>query len=446
MIKKMRRRFTAIAMCAVILVLTLIIGSINLINYYNLNRTADEKLTLLSENGGSFPEVYAFSTEEVPGEAASPEDSLSRLDPGKNSSDSLARQNMEQFLDKRGFTAETPFDTRYFTVTLTVSGEILECDMQNIAAVSEETAKEYAFNLFSDGSRKGFLGNYKYTCASVTDTDGQSLLMYIFLDCTQELQTVHNFLFASIGISLLGILVVFLLVILFLRPVLKPVAESYEKQKRFITDASHEIKTPLAIIEANTEIIEMENGESEWTKSILNQIKRLTGLTEKLVFLSRMEEESVSFSMLDFSLSDAVEETAQTYEAMAAAQQKTFECHIAPGLKYHGDEAAIREAVSLLLDNAMKYCTEGGSIRLSLTQSGKNCLLTLWNTAEGLSVGKQDVLFERFYRPDSSRSRGTGGHGIGLSVVQAIVLSHKGKISARSDDGKSILFTITLPF
>jgi signal transduction histidine kinase len=225
---------------------------------------------------------------------------------------------------------------------------------------------------------------------------------------------------------------------------MRPIAESYEKQRRFITDASHEIKTPLAIIEANTEVIEMDNGESEWTDSIRNQVKRLTGLTEKLVFLSRMEEEDNPLTMVDFSLSDAVSETAQSFEAVAAAQQKTLTSEIEPRITYHGDEASLRQCVSLLLDNAMKYSTENGAIRLTLSRSGKNITLTLWNSAQGLTPGKQDILFERFYRPDSSRSRQTGGSGIGLSVAQAIVLAHKGKINARSDDGVSILFTITL--
>lgn len=444
MIKKMQRRFIAIAMCAVVLVLALIMGSINCINYYNVNRTADEKLALLAEYGGVFPESLPMNG-ETDSDVFPPDTSPAPPVQENNAPDSPVRQNSEKFWNRQGFTAETPFDTRYFTVTLTESGSILFSDTRNIAAISEEAAREYAVSLFSKEKQHGFLGNYKYICTTVTDNDSQTRLMYIFLDCTRELETFYNFLFASIGISLLGLLVVFLLVFFFSRPVIRPIAESYEKQKRFITDASHEIKTPLAIIEANTEIIELENGETEWTKSIQNQIKRLSGLTEKLVFLSRLEEESAKLSMLDFSLSDAVEETAQTYEAMAAAQQKSFVYDIASGLTYHGDESSIREAVSLLLDNAMKYSTEKGAIRLTLSRNGKGYILTLWNTAEGLSIGKQDILFERFYRPDSSRSRGTGGHGIGLSVVQAIVLAHRGKISAKSEDGASILFTVTLP-
>jgi signal transduction histidine kinase len=425
MIKKMQKRFIAIAMCSVILVLAVIVGSINIINYYNVNRTADERLSLLAENNGFFP-----SQENDP-QGNDPQRQPDRLENNR-------------FDGRMGLSAETPFDTRYFTVTFSGDGTVLSANTQSIAAITEEDARTYASTLFSSGKKQGFWGNYKYRRVTLSDASVSGAFMYIFLDCTRELNTFHTFLFASIAISLLGICVMLLLIVLFSRPVMRPIAESYEKQKRFITDASHEIKTPLAIIEANTEVLELDHGESEWTESIRHQVQRLTGLTEKLVFLSRMEEEDNSLTMVDFSLSDAVSETAQSFEAVAAAQQKNFTCEITPRITFHGDEAALRQCVSLLLDNSMKYSTENGSIRLSLSQNGKNIILTLWNSAQGLTPGKQDILFERFYRPDTSRSRQTGGSGIGLSVAQAIVLAHKGKITAKSEDGKSILFTVTL--
>jgi signal transduction histidine kinase len=439
MIKKLQKRFIAIAMCSVILVLTIIVGSINIINYYNVNRTADEKLSLLSENNGFFPENTISGNNP---QANTPQGNPPQE--GNSPGNQPGRSEANPFDGRMGLSAETPFDTRYFTVTLAADGTVLSSNTQSIAAISEEVARSYASSLFSAGKKQGFLGNYKYRRIALSNSAAPDSFMYIFLDCTRELNTFHTFLFASIGISLAGICVMLLLIFLFSRPVMRPIAESYEKQRRFITDASHEIKTPLTIIEANTEVIEMDHGESEWTESIRNQVKRLTGLTEKLVFLSRMEEEDNPLTMVDFSLSDAVSETAQSFEAVAAAQQKTLTFEIEPRITYHGDEASLRQCVSLLLDNAMKYSTENGAIRLTLSRSGKNITLTLWNSAQGLTPGKQDILFERFYRPDSSRSRQTGGSGIGLSVAQAIVLAHKGKISARSDDGVSILFTITL--
>lgn len=414
MIKTLQRKFIAIAMFSITIVLTIIIGSINIINYVNVGRTADARLSILADNGGQFP--FAPSHGPV-------KDSL--------------------FPHKK-ISAETPFETRYFTVTLSSDGTVVSTDTESIAAISDDDAGSYAAVLFQKGKTEGYLDCYKYRAVSCTGADGSQTTLYIFLDCERELNTFEAFLFASIGISLAGLLLVFLLVLFFSRLMVKPVAESYEKQKRFITDASHEIKTPLTIIDANTEVLEMEYGESEWTASIRNQISRLTRLTEKLVLLSRMDEETPILTMLDFSLSDAIEETSQPFEAVAAAQQKTLICDIEPNITYHGNEAMLRQMLSLLLDNAMKYSTENGTIKLSLHTSGRNHILTVWNTAEDLTPGKLDVLFERFYRPDSSRSQTTGGHGIGLSVVKAIVNAHKGKISAKSADGRSIQFTVQL--
>lgn len=417
MIKKIRTRFIAIAMISTAIVLFLILGGINIINYLNINRQASGKLAMLADNHGTFPvEMYNPQYKPVP----------------KDLPDKTRPDN---------FSPETAFDTRYFSVTLDESGEVTEINTDKIAAVSGQEASESAQKLYSEKKEKGFWNRYKYVCV-VTAGDSTSY-QYIFLDCSRELDTFRSFLLASIGISLLGLAMVFVLVLLFSKLILRPVEESYAKQKRFITDASHEIKTPLTIIDANTEVLEMEHGENEWTKSTRNQIKRLTDLTNQLVFLSRMEEDQTPLNMIDFCLSDMVEETALPYEALALTKQKRFLYEITPNLMMHGDEPSLCQMLSLLLDNAMKYSTPQGKIRLSLKQEGKNNVLTLWNTTEAITPGRQDALFERFYRPDSSRSAKTGGHGIGLSVVQAIVLAHKGKITAYSDDGVSIRFTIT---
>ena len=404
MIKTLRRRFIAIAMCSIFVVLVLIIGSINIINYVNINHSLNQRLSILSENDGHFP-----------------------------------RKRPNNFY--RDMSVESPYDTRYFTVTINGAGQVQAVRTDNIAAITEKEAANYAIMLLQKGKTHGYIDKYKF-CTMASDENSST--MYIFLDCWRELRTFKTFLFASVAISLIGLSLVFLLVLFFSRLVVRPMAESYEKQKHFITDASHEIKTPLTIIDANTEVLEMENGENEWTQSIRNQIKRLTELTNKLVFLSRMDEEAPRLTMLDFSLSDAVTETAQPFLSVAAAQQKNFSMDIAPNITFCGDESTIRQMISLLLDNAMKYSSDEGTIHLSLSENSKNSIITVWNSVDKISIGRHDELFERFYRSDASRNSATGGHGIGLSVTKAIVLSHKGKITANSHDGKSICFTIIL--
>ncbi|MCH5343383.1 MAG: HAMP domain-containing histidine kinase [Acetatifactor sp.] len=420
MIKKLRYQFIAIAMCSMAAVLFLLIGGINVANYVNINRTADLRLDLLSENGGRFD---------------------GGMPPKPNTSFDRDRRR-DRFAE---MSAETPFETRFFTVVLKPDGTVMSVNTGQIAAVSTADASKYASALWEDGKEDGYIGFYKYRAIPVSGTLGEDNIMYIFLDCQRDLISFRSFLLISVAASLLGMLLVFLLVMYFSKRLVKPVAESYEKQKRFITDASHELKTPLTIIDANTEVLEMTTGENEWTVSIHNQIKRLSSLTQKLVFLSRMDEGNAeTLTMLDFSLSDAVVETAKPFEAVAATQGKDLSLNITPNLSYCGDEASIRQLVSLLLDNAVKYSTDKGSIRLTLQANGKNKVLTVWNTAQGLTLGRQDVLFDRFYRPDASRNSATGGFGIGLSVVQAIVNAHKGKITAKSEDGESILFTVVL--
>ena len=408
MLKRLRRKFIGITMCSIVLVLGSIIGIINLANYWNINNNADALLSVLAENDGVFPRVGDM---EGSGQKPPPRD----------------------------MSPEAPFNTRYFTVVLRLDGTVFSVDTGRIAAVSSEEAAEYAAQLYAQGKTGGFFENYKYQAHACNEG-----IMYIFLDCNEELETFYSFLFVSILASLIGILLVFALVLFFSKLAVMPVAESYEKQKQFITDASHEIKTPLTVIDANTEVLEMESGENEWTKSIKNQVKRLASLTEKLVFLSRMEEENAALQMADFSLSEAILQTAQPYEAIAEVQGKTLSLEIERNVSYYGNEASLRQLISLLLDNAMKYSNPGGSIAVQFRTAGKNKVLSVKNTVSHIQKGKLDMLFERFYRLDSSRSSQTGGYGIGLSVARAIVTAHKGKISAQSDDGRSILFTIVL--
>ena len=422
MIKILRRKFISIAMLSTSLVLFVIIASINVANYISMNSTLDVRLELIADNGGRFPD---FIQAPAPSDADIPDDTI---EPSR----------------KHGIDKETPFDTRYFSVLLYDNGTVSIIDTGKIASVTTEQASEYATSLFEAGKTKGFVDQYKYICVTTTDSNENNMILYVFLNCSRELMTIKNYAFASIGISLIGLLIVFLLVCFFSKVVTKPMAESYEKQKRFITDASHEIKTPLTIIDANTEILEMTHGENEWTESIRKQIGRLTSLTEKLVFLSRMDEENSKLEMEVFNISDAITDTAMPFKAVAAAKGKTLEINVLSDISYCGNETTIRQIVSLLLDNAVKYSSENSLIKVDFCVSGKSKVLTVWNSVDKIEQGKLDYLFERFYRIDKSRNSKTGGFGIGLSVVQAIVAAHKGKISAKSEDGKSITFVITL--
>jgi signal transduction histidine kinase len=271
---------------------------------------------------------------------------------------------------------------------------------------------------------------------------GDDESMIIFLDCRQDLENFKTFALTSVAVSLLGLLAVFILVMIFSKIVFRPVEKNYEKQKQFITDASHEIKTPLTIIDANTEVLEMESGENQWTKSTRNQIKRLSSLTYQLVTLSKLDEETGRMLKSEFSMSDVVADSIEPFQALARTENKKLNISIDENINYVGEEGAIRQLVSILMDNAIKYSAKEGDIRLSLKRKGKKIYLEIWNQAENIPVGNMDILFERFYRMDASRNSETGGSGIGLALAKSIVTSHRGKITAFSDDGKSLRITI----
>lgn len=441
MIKVLRFKFIKIAMLSISIVLIIIIGSINLANYINMSNNINTKLELILSNGGTFPEF----DKQLHFRDASTEQLNTEMEPPREPDD-FSLQIPPNKLHRRGISAESPFDTRYFTVKLNPKGVVKSINTGKIAAISTDTASSYAINLFQQKKDSGYIDCYKYITKTLnSDSTGEaSDTLYVFLDCDRELNAFRSFLLASVGISLVGLLVFFLLVFFFSKPMVQPMAESYAKQKRFITDASHEIKTPLTIIDANTEVLEMVAGENEWTQSTRKQIKRLAALTEKLVFLSRMDEEANPPERIEFSLSEAVLDTAEPFAAVAQTHNKSLKIDVSPDISYTGDEGNIRQLVSLLLDNALKYSNDNGSIRISLHTKGHNRILTVWNTVASIEAGSLDHLFDRFYRTDKSRSSETGGFGIGLSVAQAIVVAHKGKISACSKDGASILFTVVL--
>ena len=233
--------------------------------------------------------------------------------------------------------------------------------------------------------------------------------------------------------------------LLFSRRAIQPIADAYEKQKHFITDAGHELKTPLAVISANTEVLEMTQGESEWTQSIRNQVGRLAELTNDLVSLARMDERDSRMLMTDFSLSDAVSESLAPFVAVAGQRGKPIQTDIQEGLTLCGNEEAIRRLVGILADNAIKYGAEGGEIRITLRSAGRGMVFQTRNRVETpIKKGAHEELFERFYRGDASRSSKVAGYGIGLSMARAIVAAHRGKISAASEDGASLAITVTL--
>lgn len=408
MIRKLRTRLVVVCMLSLLLVIAVILGVVLATSYQGVVSDADRVLALLAENEGEFPVLK----EDFDWEALGPR-----------------RQSQE-----------LGYEIRYFSVLLDETGAVVETDTGQIAAVDEETAVDYAVQILAQDTQAGFLKDYRYLISQEgTDT------RVIFLDCGASMVAFRSTLFTSLWVAAVGLAAVLFLILLFSRRLVRPLILGYEKQKRFITDAGHEIKTPIAIIQADSEVLALESGENEWIQDIQHQIRRLSSLSNDLIYLSRMEEDQGRGKFLPLSLSQVVTETAQAFQTMAKSQNKSFTIDVQPGLAMEGEEKALGQLVSVLLDNALKYAPEGGEIALALARQGKYFRLTVENTAQGITKELLENLFDRFYRGDVSRDSSQGGYGIGLSIARAVVQAHRGKISAAAKGEDKLLIAVLLP-
>ncbi len=405
MIQKLRTKLIVASMLSLVLVLTIIIGAASVLNYRDITTNADRVLSILQENDGEFPAMMGKKPDKRDGQ----------------------------------FSPELPYESRYFTVFLKADGTTSAVNTGKIAAVDTETAISYAQDVLASGNTSGFHGDYRYLAYTVgTETH------IIFLDTGREMSSFRRFLYTSAGVSLGGLLAVFLLLLFVSGKIVKPFAENYQKQKQFITDAGHELKTPLTIIDADAQVLEMDMGENEWLSDIQAQTKRLAQLTNSMLQLARMEEQP-QVEKIAFPLSDVVQETAETFGALAKTREKTLSIDIEPMLSLTGDEKAIRQLLSILLDNAVKYADEHGKITVSLKKNKNHIQISVYNTAQAIDRDSLPHLFDRFYRTDASRNSRTGGYGLGLSIASSIVAAHKGKIWAETVDGKSLRITASFP-
>lgn len=405
MIRKLRRRLILASMLAVFIVLATVIGLFNYVNYQKIVSDADSLLTLLSWNNGHFPKP-------------------SQDENGQTESNHLSR--------------ETRRELQFFSAVLAENGSISLYDVEKAPSIDEETAGLYAQQCADMGKSRGFYKDYRYI---LYEEDGSRRV--IFMDCERNLSAFRLVLLTTVCLSGAGLLAVFLLVLLLSRRIVRPISASYEKQKRFITDAGHEMKTPVTIIHADTELLEMEYGQNEWLDDIRSQTRRLAALTNDLIFLARMEE-TEKLQMIEFPISDLVAENASSFQSLAITQNKHFSMQIQPMLTYCGNEKSISQLVNLLLDNAVKYSSAEGDIHLTLSAQEKQLVMTVENTADGISEETLHNMFDRFYRADPSRNSAVMGYGIGLSIARAIVNAHRGKIDASAEKGK-FRITVTLP-
>ena len=413
MIYRLQKRFILISTVAVLTVTALMFGVILALNISSMNRNMDILADRVSEGGGRFP---GSSMEKPP---------MDNKIPPKN------EPNFE-FI-----TPETPFSTRHFTVFFDKNGKVEETHTESIYAIDEETAIEYAKKVTNSDNKRGWISNYRYKVFTTGFGKG-----VVFVDGSMSRSALMQSTTIA-GVVLLGCAaLVLILIFLLSKKAVKPIAESYEKQKQFVTDANHELKTPLTLILANLDIAEVELGKNEWLDDIRSEGHRMTELVNQLVALSRMDEDGHKMNVTEVTFGELVADTVAEFEPLAKERGKALTASVDKEITYLGDEALLHRLVGILMDNAIKYCDNGGEISVILRR-GRRIVLTVENTYAAVGEIELNRLFDRFYRADKAR-KFMGGYGVGLSMAKAIVENHKGEITAYKKDNTHIGFKVVL--
>ena len=388
MIRKLRVRFIILSTASLLLLLGIIVISSSVLTYRELVENADRVLAMLAENGvHPLPELPPEQV-RFPGTDAEKRD----------------KEFMGPF-GRRPLSPESMYEARFFAVVLSAEGQVLRVDTQRIVMVDETEAGDYGEAAYRKKGARGFIGEFRYQKLTGENSDSDHEMCVLFLDCGRNLFTFKHSLMINCLISFLGLVAVFIVIVVISGKIVRPVSESYEKQKQFISVAGHEIRTPVTIIDADAELLAMEIGDgNEWLQDICKQTKRMAVLTDNLLTLS----------------------------------------------PFKGDEGSVRQLVGILLDNAIKYIREqadGGceDILLKLGKKGRSLCLSVSNSSEPVSEEQLKRFFERFYRTEQSRDSETGGYGLGLSIARSIVEAHRGKITASAPAAGTVRITVVLP-
>ena len=450
-IKRIQNRFIMTSTLTLFCVMLIMGGFIYLFGTITIRNEAQQIMRYIVENDGDLPKPDTIQdNEEESHDSDSDEEDTD--DPSFTETMEWSLQSIFGVGDFFGETPDSYYTTRYFAVLFDESETVSLIKTSHIAYIEEEQAEEYARIALDRPFHFGNFGRYYYYCAD--RESGGTIVVY--LDRTEQLSLMRRVLISVLSILGLGTFLSFFIMRLLSKGFVRTEVENVEKQKQFITNASHELKTPLAVIKANTEMQEMMDGESEWSQSTLRQVDRMTGLIGNLVQIARAQE-MTDGELAPTDIAAAVLETADSFAPVAASDGKKLEKEIPDSLVTKSSDSSMRQLTSLLIDNAIKYCDDGGTIKVELTRSRRGAVLTVSNDyAEGANVD-YTRFFERFYRQDeahtisagtvtgssegsSGERTGKSGYGIGLSIAESLVKSMMGSIDVSWNKGR-ILFT-----
>lgn len=411
--KKLRLKMIGIVFASVVaafMVMTIIL--VMCFGAYR-NRQADQITAMISENNGTVPQLKDYKQQQ------------------KNS------QAFERYFNN--YNEDSSYRTRFFRIFLDEDKKVTNVNMDHIAAVDVKKAVRMTKMAMLRRGKVGLVGSYRYRKEY---KDGQ-VRSIIFLDCKENQSFYHLAVTITITVSTLLTCLITVIFAIASKRAVRPFEINSNRQKQFITDASHELKTPLAIISANAEVLQYKGDGNEWTQNIIDQTKHMGKLINQLLVLAKLDEVQEKSEKQEADLKLLLEETIEPFEEVATQKKVTLKLHLEEGVTIRVNREQIAQLVSILAENAAKYVNDGGKIVWRLTKTQHGAVLVVKNTTEK-ELPDTKRMFDRFYRSDSSRSSKTGGQGIGLSIAKKIVDSHKGSITAKAGDGM-VTFRVSLP-
>lgn len=328
----------------------------------------------------------------------------------------------------------------YFIIQLDLTFNMLTFTTNRDGIVLTDEILEAVNEALQSGNETGTIGTFAYLIRM--HPNGRTV---VFMDISFYTSQNRNLLLTTVAVGAVAVGVFLGIAIALSFWLIRPVKRSLDKQKLFISNASHELKTPLAVIGANSDVLLSEIGENKWLGYIRSETERMAELVNELLCLARLDDKGIhQLTMQDACLSDIVMQTALPFESRMFEEGKTFETDVDPDINMKCDPSVIKHIVSILIDNAAKYSDKGAQVRVSLKMHGGKRRLEVFNTGRGIPADKLDKIFERFYREDEVRNSSSGGYGLGLAIAKASVEAHGGTISAQSEYGSWALFTVTL--
>ena len=411
--KKLRLKMIGIVFASVVAAFTVM--TIILVMCFGAyrNRQADQITAMISENNGTVPQLKDYKQQQ------------------KNS------QSFERYFNN--YNEDSSYRTRFFRIFLDEDKKVTNVNMDHIAAVDEKKAVRMTKMAMLRRGKVGLVGSYRYRKEY---KDGQ-VRSIIFLDCKENQSFYRLAVTITIAVSTLLTCLITVIFAIASKRAVRPFEINSNRQKQFITDASHELKTPLAIISANAEVLQYKGDGNEWTQNIIDQTKHMGKLINQLLVLAKLDEVQEKSEKQEVDLKQLLEETIEPFEEVATQKKVTLKLHLEEGVTIRVNREQIAQLVSILTENAAKYVNDGGKIVWRLTKTQHGAVLVVKNTTEK-ELPDTKRMFDRFYRSDSSRSSKTGGQGIGLSIAKKIVDSHKGSITAKAGEGV-VTFRVSLP-